>query len=260
MTQRKTPDTRDGTQRPFRRYALAATGALATTGVAGTANAEFVYYDVPDVTASAGESIFFNMSRGEAATGTPTPEEDQLLNWNTSVTADYSAWRLGNYAGGSDEVFINDFPSNVVEFEPGSISHGTANAAAKKKATRKKTKSSVATAGVSGSVGLLLADHTIDNNSFVEIDNHFDDDGDGEWDGGGTGFIGLKMLAPGGGSLFGWARLTYDDTNDEMTLHDFAFSSSPINAGQSVPEPSTLALLALGAAGLGTLRSRRKRK
>ncbi len=65
-----------------------------------------------------------------------------------------------------------------------------------------------------------------------------------------------------GATHYGWARLTVN-ADTTATLHDWAYESSAgrgIAAGQTVPEPGTLALLALGAAGVGAMRNRRRRQ
>ena len=66
-----------------------------------------------------------------------------------------------------------------------------------------------------------------------------------------NGFIGLRFFIDDQ-PHFGWARLSVSDV---VTLHDFAYQSTPntaISAGDGipVPEPGTLALLAAGATGL----------
>jgi hypothetical protein len=70
---------------------------------------------------------------------------------------------------------------------------------------------------------------------------------------------------------YGWVGIiacTNDEPNScdpssSIVIQDWAYQSTPgvtITAGQGeVPEPSTLALFALGAAGLAALRARRKR-
>ena len=59
---------------------------------------------------------------------------------------------------------------------------------------------------------------------------------------------------------YGWAHVQLDDAANEYTLLAYAYETEPdtaISAGataSAVPEPGSLALLALGAAGLHAMR------
>lgn len=76
------------------------------------------------------------------------------------------------------------------------------------------------------------------------------------------GYIGLRLDDGGGNFRYGWAELVVTNTDDfsaELTLREFAVNSTPnesIAAG-AIPEPSSVALLVLGAGGLA---ARRRRK
>lgn len=90
----------------------------------------------------------------------------------------------------------------------------------------------------------------------------------------GTNFIGFRFLNPSDGNKvdYGWALLAFDSTNNvSAAVQDWAYAcgGDPIAAGQTstdtscsptgggtVPEPSPLALLALGAVGLAAFRRR----
>lgn len=91
----------------------------------------------------------------------------------------------------------------------------------------------------------------------------------GQWPGGAapgtTGFAGLYFYDYGGDKHYAWLRLRLendaDGYPDKITVVDWAYQTTPdapIRAGQEVPEPSPLGLLALGAAGVAALRRRRR--
>lgn len=87
-----------------------------------------------------------------------------------------------------------------------------------------------------------------------------ENNGAGPWAGfDGRGYVGLRLERPGNQFNYGWARITYSDPNNSLTLHDFAIETTLDQAiTTAIPEPGSAALLALGAAGLVAYRQRRK--
>ncbi len=85
---------------------------------------------------------------------------------------------------------------------------------------------------------------------------------------GASGYVGVQFLSGGGDTVFGWigVSVTGDVTNANfpqasIDINGFAYATSgwTISAGQTtgvVPEPSSVGLLALGAAGLTSRRRR----
>jgi len=72
-------------------------------------------------------------------------------------------------------------------------------------------------------------------------------------------YLGLVFNTTDYGVVNGWARVAVPD-GGEIFIESYAFETdgSPIHVPNEVPEPSTLLLMASGAAGLIALRRRRK--
>jgi hypothetical protein len=83
----------------------------------------------------------------------------------------------------------------------------------------------------------------------------------GDWSPDTDAFLGFYFQGTGGPQA-GWAEITTGTTNDSFEVLSYAYetqANTPIDAGQiaATPEPSTMALVVLGASGLMALRRRR---
>ena len=86
----------------------------------------------------------------------------------------------------------------------------------------------------------------------------------GDWSPGDRGFLGLRLTV-GADTFFGWADVslnTLTSPGTVFTLHGYAYedvAGMSIAAGAgAIPEPSTIALLVAGAAGILALKRRKK--
>jgi hypothetical protein len=81
----------------------------------------------------------------------------------------------------------------------------------------------------------------------------------------GLNLFGFAFVA-GGTSLFGWGTINLDTTHGIVTIENWTYDDGGASvhigttAGTSVPEPSSLALLALGAGGLAAWRTRKRKE
>jgi hypothetical protein len=77
----------------------------------------------------------------------------------------------------------------------------------------------------------------------------------------GTGFAGIRLLSEADGQMhFGWVRFNMTNGTTPGTIMDYAIETTPllpIGAGDGIPEPASLGLLAAGALGLMRRRAAR---
>ncbi len=88
----------------------------------------------------------------------------------------------------------------------------------------------------------------------------------GNFKNGKTGYIGISFNAAGGAKNYGWVNIAANST-DSYRITDWAYQTdgTAILAGDTigpaaVPEPTSLALIAMGAGGLAIFRKRKQEK
>jgi len=135
----------------------------------------------------------------------------------------------GNYQGAT----VNFGPGKIVTFNPGSFNYVTALNAG----------FTVETSALGNFTGSMAYGAANPNAQFNNASG---------------AFIGLQFPS-GANNYNAWVRVNVDNAAGSFTVVDWAYNSvsgEPIVTGV-VPEPSTLGLLAAGAAGLAALRRRR---
>ncbi|HWL53663.1 MAG TPA: PEP-CTERM sorting domain-containing protein [Chthoniobacteraceae bacterium] len=74
-------------------------------------------------------------------------------------------------------------------------------------------------------------------------------------------YLGFKVDENDTDTYYGWLEITWDSDTQVFQILSGAYESTPgvgISVPRAIPEPSSLALLALGASGLAALRRRKK--
>jgi hypothetical protein len=211
-----------------KRLAAYSAAAAATLAAGGTASANEVVWDIPDVTTnSSTPGISFDMVTGGAIEAT----YDQQFYF---------------YAEGNFRLHPSD----------GGYLYGPAYTTASPRAVLgfAGTGTSNITPRAGGSSSVKASDNFVISGPWYR--NYY---GYLNWSDGQTGFAGIRFQLDAD-THYGWAQITRVDS-DNFTLHGFGYNDTPDAASHPVntvvPEPSSMLLLAAGAAGLVGWRRRR---
>lgn len=136
----------------------------------------------------------------------------------------------GNYQGAT----VNFFPGKLVSFNSGSIAY----------------------------VAALSAGFTIDAASvgpaFAGSMAYGAANPNAQFNTASNTYIGLSF-ASGSSTLYGWVRVSVNNSAGTFVVRDWAYDSTGAGiAAGAIPAPGALGLLAVGASGLGLLRSRKR--
>ena len=203
--------------------------ALAAVGAPHASGATIISYLGPSVTDSAGSPIFFNALSGTIDTSPVTGDYELILaNGNLARLAVFNGSLLNAGSRRRFAVSALDFAESTQ-------------------------------ASSNSFVGTLAEQsvHLSENSHFSGQFGHFNSTG-----GDVSGYLGLEVLQ-GSTPEYGWASIVVHP-NFSVTLNSFALDTSgaSLSAGDTgvaaTPEPASILLLAMGAAGIAAYRRKRK--